>query len=334
MGTRRTAPVAQLDLFKGADPLAPVYREAAELVARLPERLHLGTSSWFFPGWEGLVWSGRFSESDLAREGLREYARHPLLTTVGIDRSFYAPVPAADFARYASQLPPGFRCAIKAPASVTSAVVPHRPRGDAEANRDYLSVERFRADLGDALVSSFLPHTAMVILEFPRAPRALTGDPRSFAQRLARFIADVDPRIPVAVELRDPTLLQTVYAQALADAGAAHVYSMHAHMPLPGAQRAVVPLRRQPFAVLRLSLPPHTNYDERKQDFAPFDRLRDVDPARRDDVLSVLREALALDRDTWVLVNNKAEGSAPLTLRALAQALATAGAGFNNSTFR
>ena len=25
---------------------------------------------------------------------MREYARHPLLTTVGIDRSFYAPIPA------------------------------------------------------------------------------------------------------------------------------------------------------------------------------------------------------------------------------------------------
>ena len=35
MPTRRSAPIAQLDLFAGPDPLGPVYREAATMAALL-----------------------------------------------------------------------------------------------------------------------------------------------------------------------------------------------------------------------------------------------------------------------------------------------------------
>lgn len=322
MPTRRVAPVAQLDLFAGPDPLAAVYRHAAAVAARLPPRLHFGTSSWFSTGWEGVVWSRRYTESDLARDGLTEYARHPLLTTVGIDRSYYGPVPPADFDRYASQLPAGFRCVIKAPASVTSAVVPNRRDEPPRANPDYGSAERFARDLGDAIVGRFLPHTAAVLFEFPSAPRAFTGDAVAFARRLDALLADLDPRIPVAVELRDPRLLHGPYADVLRARRAAHAYNLHTHMPLPGLQRAVVSLRDQPFAVVRLLMPPHTRYDDRKRELAPFDRLHDVDPAIRADTLAVVAEAIAGGLETWVLVNNKAEGSAPLTIVGLAEALA------------
>jgi uncharacterized protein YecE (DUF72 family) len=322
MPTRRVAPVAQLDLFKGSDPLAPVYREAAAVAARLPPRLHFGTSSWFSTGWEGIVWSRRYTESDLARDGLSEYSRHPLLTTVGIDRSYYGPLPPADLDRYAAQLPPGFRCVIKAPASVTSAVIPNRRDEAPQANPDYCSVARFQRDLGDALLGHFLPHTAAVLFEFPSAPRAFTGDAAAFARRLDGLLAQLDPRLPVAVELRDPGLLQSAYAHVLRDRRAAHAYNLHTHMPLPGRQRAVVPLRDQPFAVVRLLMPPQTRYEERRREFAPFDRLQDVDPARREDTLSVIVEAMGGGLETWVLVNNKAEGCSPLTIKALAAALA------------
>ena len=74
----------------------------------------------------GAAWSIRpaLSATALGREGLRHYARHPLLRTVGIDRSYYAPIPLDDLRAYADQLPAGFRCCLKAPAAVTSRVEP------------------------------------------------------------------------------------------------------------------------------------------------------------------------------------------------------------------
>ena len=110
---------AQFDLFTGAleEPPASSRRRTQPvgpaapsdslrmLGEQLPRGVYLGTSSWTFPGWSGLVYDHEASTSQLAREGLGAYAHHPVLRTVGIDRTFYAPVPATTFAEYAQQVP-------------------------------------------------------------------------------------------------------------------------------------------------------------------------------------------------------------------------------------
>src|SRR4051812_15993059 len=86
--------------------VAPVEADAArrELATALPSRLHMGTSSWHFPGWSGLVWDGTYESSVLSKRGLAAYAQHPLLRSVSIDRSFYRPLSASQFADYAMQV--------------------------------------------------------------------------------------------------------------------------------------------------------------------------------------------------------------------------------------
>ena len=88
---------SQLDLFTppatppavvGAVAVAPAM---VALARHLPPQLYLGTSSWTFPGWQGLVYDRAASASVLARHGLSAYAQHPLLRTVCLDRTFYAP---------------------------------------------------------------------------------------------------------------------------------------------------------------------------------------------------------------------------------------------------
>ena len=89
----------QLSLFESEPTrgegaaLERAHAEAREVAEHLPADVYFGTSSWSFPGWAGIVYSRERTTSDLARNGLREYAQHPLLKTVGIDRSYYAPVP-------------------------------------------------------------------------------------------------------------------------------------------------------------------------------------------------------------------------------------------------
>src|SRR5215210_1179378 len=98
---------------------APVGSEVAELARELPHQLYLGTSSWFFPGWRGLVWDRAADEATLSRHGLSAYAQHPLLSTVCVDRAFHAPLSRAQYAEYARQVPATFRFVVKAPAAVT-----------------------------------------------------------------------------------------------------------------------------------------------------------------------------------------------------------------------
>src|SRR5262245_22514049 len=90
----RRAPKPQMPLFgDGAAPAAgPNDRaELASLAAKLPPRLRLGTSSWTFEGWQGLVYRRAYTKASFQRDSLAEYVEHPLFRTVGIDSTYYTP---------------------------------------------------------------------------------------------------------------------------------------------------------------------------------------------------------------------------------------------------
>jgi uncharacterized protein YecE (DUF72 family) len=293
-----------------AERLRREHAEASRIAARVPKGVFFGTSTWSFPGWAGIVYSRRSTTSELARDGLAEYSRHPLLTTVGIDRGYYGPIPARDLERYAAQLPAGFPCCAKAPEAVTSAASP-----------DYLRPERFVDEMVGPFLDVFKNHTGPFVIQFPPAAREATPSPALFAEKLERFLEALPAAGRYAVELRDPSLLSPAYASALARRGAAHVCNYATAMPMPAEQARVVPVARAGFAMIRLLLRPGTRYDERRDEFLPFDRIVDPSPEMRGEVVQLVRDAVRMGRDVFVLVNNKAEGCSPLTIRALAERL-------------
>ncbi len=307
---------------ESAERLAREHAETAEIAARLPFGIRFGTSSWSFPGWKGIVYSHRTTTAVLAREGLAEYARHPLLTTVGIDRGYYGPIPGADLARYASQLPPGFPCCAKAPEAVCAAARSPRPGEAVRENPDFLNAERFVDEMVGPFLEVFREHTGPFLLQMPPVAREKRPAPPAFAERLDRFLGGLPKGARYAVELRDPVLLTAEYREVLAARGAAHVYNYVTAMPMPEEQTASVPVESASFAVIRLLLAPGTRYNDRREEFAPFDKLVAPDLEMRRQVVSLARAAVSLGREVFVLVNNKAEGCSPLTIRALAEMLA------------
>jgi uncharacterized protein YecE (DUF72 family) len=244
-----------------------------------------------------------------------------LLSTVGIDRSYYAPMAVDDLRRYAEQLPDGFRCCLKAPASVTSLVT---GPGSTTRNPDFLSPARLVDDLLEPCAVGFARHTGPIVLECPPAPRDARLDPQEFADRLDACLAQLPTMFTYAVELRDRQLLTPAYAAVLARHRTSHTYSYWSAMPLPGAQARVVPVEglTSDVVVVRLLLRPGSRYAERRDAFRPFDTLVDPDPAMRSDVVALTRRAVAARKRVYLLVNNKAEGSSPLTVVALASLLA------------
>ncbi len=324
----------QISLFE-ADPPGPKRRRRADawpapgsaldqryeryrvLAASLPPEFRMGTSSWSFPGWLGIVYARKRATSMLAREGLHEYALHPLLRTVGIDRSFYAPIPDDDLLRYADQLGDDFPCCAKAPAAVTSATIPglnrHHP------NPDYLSAPRLASELLEPFARCFSRHIGPFILQFSPPVNSRASDPGEFIDALDAFLGQLPREFPYAVEIRDKWALTGAYWKVLGRHGAGHVYNYWSAMPMPGLQARTVPPEDQPFVVIRLLLKPGKWYENQKQVFAPFDKLVEPDDEMRRDVLDIVRRAVVAGRKTYLLVNNKAEGSAPLTIEALAE---------------
>jgi uncharacterized protein YecE (DUF72 family) len=331
-------PPSQLDLFTGAvsqaparrsrkaEPVgpAPVSEALRTLGERLPRSVFLGTSSWAFPGWAGLVYDREAAQSMLAREGLAAYARHPVLRTVGIDRTFYGPISSVTFAGYAAQVPPDFRFLVKAHEVCTLARYPLHERYGVHRGQpnDRFLQASYAADMVVApFVEGLGEKAGPLVFQFPPQDTRGFGGPARFVERLHAFFAAL-PRGPLyAVEVRNEELLTEGFAQVLAELGVCPVLSAWRNMP-PVVHQAVRTRALTARAlVARWMLPPHLGYDEAYTRYAPFHRLVDEDTVIREALAGICAAASHQGRPAYVIINNKAEGSAPLSAVKLAERL-------------
>lgn len=326
----------QLNLFGPADAVpsvgaraakhaidpAPPTPETIALAARMPPHVRLGTSSWSFPGWAGIVYSRPATESALARDGLAAYARHPLLRMVGIDRTFYAPISRDVFARYAADVPVDFRFLCKAYDGVTSPLIRSRGDGGAlrmEASPHFLDPAFACAEVVAPFVEGLGEKAGPLVFQFVPMARRTLGSPAKFIDRLAEFLAKL-PRGPLyAVEMRNEELLTPQYADALRAVAACHCFNVHPSMPPIERQAEVLGDAAGPAVVVRWMLNRKFQYDEAKSAYAPFDRIVDADLASRAAIAELCGRAAILGKLVFIAANNKAEGSAPRTLYALAE---------------
>ena len=331
----------QLSMFA---PSAPA-RRAGKLPAPAPDSplrlqpppgLYLGTSSWSFPGWKDLVWDAEYATDTLARSGLAAYAHVGLFRTVGIDRTFYEPIDADAFAAYAAQVRDGFRFLVKAPQLVTDAVV-RTDKGQGRApNPCYLDSDLATDRFVVPAIHGLGDKAGPLVFQFPPAPRDILHDPARWVERLGIFLEAlpraVAGRTPLyAVELRNPELLTPRLMRMLSDVGVRYVVGLHDRMPSVARQlnalRVLDDCPQGPYApsgpvIVRWNLRRGFRYEEAKNRYFPFNRLVDEDPDTRQSLALLVRDVLALGQPIWIIANNKAEGSAPLTLLALYQAMA------------
>lgn len=329
----------QLALFASAEPPSPVRKTALVAPAAadaaaialgraLPPRVHLGTSSWSFPGWAGIVYARPESETVLARTGLAAYAQHPVLRAVGIDRTYYGPVAAETLAGYAAQVPDAFRFLLKGPSAVTDPVLRGErgtPTGD---NRHYLDARFAVANFVAPAIAGLADKLGALVFQFPPQGREAVRAPARWVERLGGFLGDVHRLLAeggltvplIAVELRDPELLVAALAETLAAHGARYCFGVHSRMPSIAAQAAALDLSPGPL-VARWNLHAGYVYEEAKARYAPFDRLVEEDLDTRATLAGLVLAALAADEPAFVTANNKAEGCAPLTMVKLAEAI-------------
>jgi uncharacterized protein YecE (DUF72 family) len=320
---------AQLSLFGGggpdpAGPEAVVTPAQRELAARLPSSLYLGTSSWTFPGWTGIVFAGRPGKDKLVERGLEAYAKHPLLRTVGVDRSYYAPMTVDDWRGYARQLPGPFRTISKAWSEVTTAVFPDHPRLGERAGRinpRFLDPELALEVIARPYLDGMGAHAGPLVFELPPIPERMLPPEADFLRLLDALLGHMPRELPLAVELRTRQLLTPRYLDLLRRHRASHVLNFWTAMPTPGQQAALGADDTDGAVVLRLMLPPGRSYEQLKAAYDPFDRLVEPQPRMRAEVVEIVARAVQRGRSAFVIANNKAEGSAPLTLFAIAQLL-------------
>jgi uncharacterized protein YecE (DUF72 family) len=315
---------SQPTLFELADePLEPAEPEPehVELATRLTDAVRLGTMSWAYPGWRGVVYAATVAEKQLASCGLTAYTRHPLLTTVEIDRTYYEPLPVPVLRKFAEQVPASFRFVVKAHEGCVVHRFPLHARYGKKRGQEnslYLDpayateaiVEPVREALGEKL--------GVLLFQFP--PRDV-GHAASFARDLCAFLQRLPPGIVYAVELRNRELLGAAYADALAASGAVHCHNVWGEMPSVLAQaRRMPPLTRRPL-IVRWLMRRGVDYRTAGARYMPFNRIIDEDVTNRSEIAHLIARATEHGVSTFALLDNKAEGCAPESAVRLARAI-------------
>ncbi|MDA0312784.1 MAG: DUF72 domain-containing protein [Gemmatimonadetes bacterium] len=300
---------------------APPGPHLAALAAKLSPLLRLGTSSWSFPGWEGIVYDRQASQRVLAREGLASYARHPLLRTVGLDRTYYKSITAADYLAYAKSVPKDFRFLVKADRLITSPSDPD-PHGVRGTNPLFLDPAYAANEVVGPIVEGLGGKAGPILFQFSPIPPNLVSGSGPFIDRLFRFL-DALPKGPLyCVELRTAAFLTEAYPEALIAAGVAHCYTVHPAMASLERQLQLMQAYQQPALVMRWMLHAGLRYEAAKERYEPFNQIVDDDSESRERIAIAVLDALIAERGVFVIANNKAEGSAPLSIFRLAERIA------------
>lgn len=125
-----------------------------------------------------------------------------------------------------------------------------------------------------------------------------------------------------AVEIRNAGLLGPVYRKVLEHHGVAHGYNHWSYMPPLRDQHQRMEERfTAPFTVLRLLTPLKMSYGVAKKRAEPYTKIVEELQEMRRDTVELVNKAVGEKRKAYVLVNNRSEGNAPLTIQALRNAL-------------
>jgi uncharacterized protein YecE (DUF72 family) len=287
--------------------------------------IRLGTSTWTYDGWQGLVYKKTYPRSRFKQDCLAEYAAYrykdePLFRTVGFDFTFYGPPSPRQLQHYSDQLPSDFRVCSKVWEEVTvpsfSAGLRHRSKTG--ANVHFLDPQYFKEQVLAPYEQAFGQHTGPFIFEFQRSG----FEPDIFLPRLDSFLGSLPPAYLYAVEVRNGRLLNVEYRSILRAHGVAHVYNHLTGMPPLWQQFTLLGAEfTGPMTVIRLLTPRDMTYAEAVKAYRPYNKIVQALPEMRRDTVRLVREAVSRSLPAYVLVNNRSEGSAPLTVQALADEL-------------
>ena len=292
--------------------------------------IYVGTSSWKYEGWLGLIYSpekylryfkegppkilkGRFEKTCLA-----EYAE--TFKTVCLDGAYYQfPTPQM-LDGYFSHVPTDFRLSLKVTDLITVLRWPNHDRYGSKAgqrNPDFLN--------SDLFVSSFLgplaPYRERVgtlIFEFSEFGKGDWERGREFVAYLDSFLDKLPEGWDYSVEIRNESFLHPRYFEALKIHNVAHAYNSWSRMPPVSEQMRMIGSETADFVTARFLLKPGRIYDQAVKVFSPYKEIKEAYPEARAALAQLLgRSCFSRSRKRYIYVNNRLEGSAPLTIAAV-----------------
>ncbi len=287
----------------------------------------VGTSSWKYPGWCGVLydrgryeWRGKFAETRFNRECLAEYSE--VFKTVCVDAAYYTFPTSKYLEGLAGQVPEDFRFGLKVTDSITLKRFPNLERfGElaGKPNPDFLNAELFSREFLRPS-ESIRPKIGLLMFEFSRFWPTDYEYGREFLSDLDKFLGQLPAGWPFGVELRNRAWLKPQYFECLGRHKVTHVFNSWEAMPPVSEQMALPGSRTQPELVAaRFLLKPGRSYEEAVKTFQPYDQLKEENAEARQAGRALITEGKAAgpQRRTFIFVNNRLEGNALGTVAAM-----------------
>lgn len=279
--------------------------------------IHLGTCSWKYPSWSGLVYS------DQPANYLQEYAQH--YDTVEVDQWFYSlfkekvvlPSPKV-VAEYAASVPPEFRFGVKLPNALT--MTHYHPTAKTDplvSNPYFLSPDILKGFL-DRL-EPLQSHLGPMMFQFGYLNRGMMPSQAEFLDKLGAFAGQLPKGYTWCVETRNPNFLNAAYFGFLRDHNLGHVWQQGYFMPpIFGLYRQFADQLTDTVVMRFHGQDREGMEDKAGKDWSKLIEKRDAD---LDALAGMVKDLKARKRQIWAFVNNHYEGSAPLTIRRIMERL-------------
>ncbi len=304
---------------KAGTPVRPPF-DPKQLFRLAAQGVFVGTSSWKYRGWEGMIYQGGYaSEAQFQRVSLREYTSY--FPTVGVDFTYFAWPLKEMMAYLLESTPENFRLCPKVTKRITMNAFPNLPaygKWAGQKNPDFLNAELFVEQFYEP-ISLLKGRLGVVLFEF-------NGPEASDLDLFTDFFSKIPRDIPYAVEIRNPDLVRASTYELFAKLQLSPVFSVWTKMPSLEEQwkafESVHSLfaNHLPFVGLGL-LKPGRSYEEAVQLFQPFQKRLEPCENELKGLAKLAKIALAQDRKIYLLLNNRLEGSAPHSVGELAKML-------------
>jgi uncharacterized protein YecE (DUF72 family) len=275
-------------------------------------KIRIGTCSWKYDSWQGLVYSEQAKNNYLF-----EYAKK--FDTVEIDQWFWSlfgvdkvVLPTTKVVEeYAQSVPEDFKFTIKIPNSITLTHFYRKNKSTPLVTNPYfLSNELFEKFV--ELLQPLHKNIGVLMFQFEYLNKQKMSSQNEFLNKINDFFEKCDSSFTSAIESRNPYYLNKKYFDFLNDHGLGHVFLQGYFMPdiTQVYQKCWSMIQTTP--VIRLHGPNRKDIEEKSK--GEWNKIYD----NRDDeitrITQIIEELHSKNLDIYANINNHYEGSAPLTI--------------------
>ena len=299
------------------------------LAVKIPQKfkglLRLGTCSWKYDSWKGLIYeAGKSYRPD---DYLRDYAK--ILDSVEVDQWFWSLFPGRVrlpepkiVGAYEKSVPEGFTFTVKAPNALTlTHFYKNQPAGSAsfadQLNPNFLDEALLRRFLD--LLSPLGRKLGPIMFQFEYLNKKKMPSAEAFYDRFGAFIRKAPEGFQYAVEIRNQNYYSPAFFKFLKEHGLGFVYLDGYYMPPIGKVFEDFAPETADFQVIRLHGGDRLEIEGETGEV--WNKIVAPKPEGLKSAAKIVRANVRKRVQTYVNFNNHYEGSAPLSIRRFLETL-------------